>query len=681
MSNPLLDALFDVEGRPLDPIPFDRITAEHIEPAISELTQKARAAIDAIAADTSPPTYDNTLGALERATEGLETAGAIAEHLESSATSAEIREAWGRAQPDLSRFGSELPLHAPLYKRLRALVDSPATRDLTPTERRHLDKTLEEFRRHGADLDDGKKAALTKVDVELAKLTTKFAQNALDATNAFELVVDDEGRLAGLPASAKDAARASAAEKGHPQGTFRFTLQAPSIIPALTYLDDDKLRETLYRAYNERASKGDLDSREIIRDIVRLRRRRAQILGFPTFADLVVADRMAKSADGIRRFVTDLRDKTTDAFAREKAELETFAKKKLRAWDVGYFSEKQRRERYDFDEEAVRPYFPLERVLTGMFGIFADLYDAKFVPIEAPVWHPSVRPYELTIAGEKVARVYVDLFPRDNKVQGAWMVPLRSGTPGRLHAAVVSANFTPALGDKPALLSHREVQTLFHEFGHLMHQCLSRVSVRRLGGTSVAWDFVELPSQIHENWVWEREAIDRIAAHHETGAKLPDDVFDAMRRARTYRAASAQMQQLGYAEIDLELHTGFDPDRDNEDVFSLARRILTPYVTAELPPTFAMIATFGHLFANAIGYAAGYYSYKWAEVLDADAFARFAREGLLSREVGKAFADQILSKGNSEPPEDLFRAFVGRDPDVTALLTRQGLIEAPPPAE
>jgi hypothetical protein len=316
----------------------------------------------------------------------------------------------------------------------------------------------------------------------------------------------------------------------------------------------------------------------------------------------------------------------------------------------------------------LRPYFPLERVLSGLFEILARLYGVRFEPADLPTWNDAVRPYQLVDeGGQALASVYVDLFPREDKVQGAWMAPLRTATPPERHVAIVAANFTPPIGDKPALLTHREVETLFHELGHLMHQCLSRVPVRRLAGTSVAWDFVELPSQIMENWTWEREAIDLFAAHHETGERLPDELFERLLRARTYRAASAQMQQLGYAEVDLDLHRRFDPS-SGEDPIARARGILAEHVTAKLPEGYAMIASFGHLFASPVGYAAGYYSYKWAEVLDADAFGRFRDEGLFSAEVGRAFRTTILECGDSEEPELLYERFRGREPTVDALL-------------
>ncbi|MBL9021175.1 MAG: M3 family metallopeptidase [Myxococcales bacterium] len=653
-----------------DPIPFDRIEPAHVEPAADALIAGARAALESIASTATARTYDSTLGALEGATEALERLGVVCEHLESAATSPAFREVWNRAQPKLSAFWSELPLHAGLYAALRAFAETDEARALDPVKRRHLDKTLDEFRRHGAELPPEGKKELTEIDVALTKLTTKFQQNVLDSTNAYELVIEDESRLAGLPELAKLAARESAKQKG--KEGFRFTLHAPSFTPALTYLDDKELREELYRAHTSRASSGEHDNSGLIREILELRRRKAKLLGFSDFSDFTTADRMAKTGERAHRFVDDLRDRTASYFEKEKAALATFAGRQLDAWDVPYYAEKQRRAQFDFDEEKLRPYLPMETVLAGLFEILSRLYGVRFEPVEIPTWDAAVRPYRmLDEAGAILATVYLDLFPRDNKVQGAWMAPLRTATPPGAHAAVVAANFTPAVGDTPALLSHREVETLFHELGHLMHQCLSRVPVRRLAGTSVAWDFVELPSQIMENWTWERPAVDLIARHYQSGAVIPDELFDKLRRARTFRAASTQMQQLGYAEVDLDLHRRFDPTAG--DPVARAREVLQRHVTAKLPDGFSMITSFAHLFASPVGYAAGYYSYKWAEVLEADAFSRFLEEGLFSREVGEAFRTSILSKGDSEDPEVLYRRFRGREPSVDALMRRQGL--------
>ena len=663
LDNPLLDLA--------DPLPFDRIAASHVEPAFAHLLDDARRALDAIAEPDVPSTYDTVLGALERATARLELAQAVCEHLEQSATTPDFRAAWTAVQPTLGAFWSGVPLHAGLYAALTRFAATDEARGLDPVRGRNLEKLIAEFRRHGAQLDAEGKAALTAIDVELVQLTTKFSQNVLDATNAFELMIDDEARLEGLPLLAKQAARASAASQGKPG--WRFTLHAPSYVPAMTYLDDAALREQLYRAYNERATSSAFDNRPVLERILELRRAKANLLGFADFADLVLADRMAKVGARAASFVSDLRARTIGAFERERADLTAFAGRPLAAWDVAYVAEKQRKARFDFDDEALRPYFPLETVLSGVFELLRRLYGVRFEPAAIPVWNAAVLPYRLLAEeGRHLATVYVDLFPRDDKAQGAWMAPLVTATPPSPHVAVVAGNFAPPIDGKPSLLSHREVETLFHELGHLMHQCLSEVPVRRLGGANVAWDFVELPSQIHENWTWERETLALIARHHETGEPLPDALFERLARARNHGAAAAQMRQLGFAEVDLQLHRQYTPSRDGSAV-ALAHRVFAEHTIAAPHDDFAMIASFSHLFAAPVAYAAGYYSYKWAEVLDADAFGRFREEGLFSREVGDAFRRSILARGDSADPSELFRAFRGRDPDPTALLDRLGL--------
>ncbi|MBK8942784.1 MAG: M3 family metallopeptidase [Polyangiaceae bacterium] len=665
-DNPLL-AL----GELSDAIRFDAIRPEHIAPAIDALLARAQVAVDAIGSAAGTPTYETTLQALEDATFALERSAQLCEHLESVATSDALRATWNETQPRIAAFWSSLPLNEGLYKVLRAFADTAEAKSLEPVRRRHLERKLDDFRKHGAELSAEGKRRLTEIDVELSKLTTKFSQNVLDATNAFELLIEDEAKIAGLPELARRAARQSAEQKG--KAGYRFTLHAPSFIPAVTHLDDRSLREQLYRAYNERASTGETSNRELIRGILRLRREKARLLGYKDFADFVTSDRMAKSGARALEFIADLRARTSAAFESEKAAITQFAGAPLAAWDVAYWSEKQRKARFDFDEEALRPFFPLESVLSGAFEIFRRLYGVEFVARDLPKWDDAVRPYHLMDAsGAHLATVYLDLFPRDNKIQGAWMAPLATGTPPAPHVAVVAANFTPPMGELPALLSHREVETVFHELGHLMHQCLSRVPVRSLGGTNVAWDFVELPSQIMENWTWERQSVDLFAKHHETGAPIGDELFQKVLRARTYRAASMQMQQLGFAELDLDLHCRFDPDGP-EDPVARVRDVLARHVTAPLPDSYAMIASFTHLFANATGYAAGYYSYKWAEVLDADAFHRFLEEGLFSRAVGESFRDAILSRGDTVDPEELYRRFRGREPKLDALLERLGL--------
>ncbi|MGE0788313.1 MAG: M3 family metallopeptidase [Sandaracinaceae bacterium] len=668
-TNPLVDLGFD--------IPFGAIAAEHVEPGIDLLIGRLRAAIRDIGASTEPPTYANTLGALEAASEPLERAMSVVGHLESVRTTDALRAAYNAVQPKVSELYSSIPLDEKLYRRLVAFSETKEATALSPTRRRFLDKELRGFRRNGADLDPAGKERLTAIDVELARLTTTFAQNLLDETNAFELVVTDEARLAGLPESARKGARASAEQKGL-EG-WRFTLQAPSVTAVLTYLEDAEIRETVWRAYNSRAASGPRDNRPLIVRILELRKEKATLLGYPDFADFVTEERMAKRGTQAQEFVKDLTERTKPFFDRENEELRAFANKEtLNPWDVGIYSERLRKERFDFDEEELRAYFPAERVLSGLFSVVERLYGIRVTPIEsADVWQEDVRMYELVDGARTLGKFYVDLFPREDKRGGAWMNGFVTGGPTdhgfAPHLGLFCANVTPPIGGEPALLTHMEVETLFHEFGHLMHLMLSEVEVRSLGGTSVAWDFVELPSQIMENWCWEREALDTFAAHHETGAKIPAELFEKMQRARTYRAASATMRQLGFADTDLALHIDYDPERDGDPV-SYARAHMAPFAATALPDDYAMVCGFNHLFASPVGYAAGYYSYKWAEVLDADAFTRFKEAGIFDREVGKAFRDRVLSKGDSADPADLFTSFMGREPKVDALLERAGLV-------
>ncbi len=676
MANPLLEIQFKV--------PFDQIKAEQVEPAIGELLADAQRRLDQLAAEPAPRTFENTLLALEDVTERLEFAMSVVGHLEGVATYPALREAYNAVQPKASEFYSKIPLNEDLWKQIKTFNESAEARALTGTRARFLTKTVDEFKRSGADLDPQGKARLTELNVELAKATTKFSENVLDATNAFELIVVDEAKLAGLPPSAVEMAREDAKKKD--KDGWRFTLQAPSYIAVMTYLDDAAIREQVYRAYNTRGAGEPYGNRALIGRILELRKQKAEPLGYKDFADLVLEDRMAREGRRAREFVDTLKQKTEAAFVRENEELLAFRREiegsdppELEAWDVGYYAEKMRKARYDFDEGELRPYFAFEKVRDGMFGLVRRLYGivAK-QETDVPVWDPAVTHYTIYDAdGGRLGSFYADFFPRENKRGGAWMDSLLMGVPDGPypHLGFICGNLTPPVGGKPALLTHGEVETIFHEFGHLLHHLLSRVEVRSLGGTSVAWDFVELPSQIMENWCWEREALDLFARHYETGEPIPEDLFQKMKKARNFRAANAQMRQLSFGTVDLALHRDYDPAR-NHDVMKYAFDILQSFAPAKLPPEHAMIAGFTHLFASPVGYGAGYYSYKWSEVLDADAFSRFAEEGIFSRQVGGEFRERILAKGDSEDPAQLFRDFMGRDPDADALLKRQGLLKA-----
>jgi oligopeptidase A len=674
-ANPLLTPRFR--------IPFDRIRAEHVEPAIAALLTEARGRLQALAGPETERTFANTMGALDDMTEPLDYAMSVVRHLEAVATYPELRAAVNAAQPAVSAFYSGIPLHEGLWKALKSFAATEEGSILAGPRRRFLVKTMDSFRRHGAELDPAGKQRLEEIDVELTKLTTKYSENVLDSTNQYELVIEDEARLAGLPPMARESAHASARRKG--KTGWRFTLQAPDYMAVMTYLDDAEIRRQMYVAYSVRATEGEHDNRRIIERILELRREKSQLLGFANFADFVLEDRMAHTGGRALSFLEDLKAKTERRFREENQELFEFRKsiegpdaRELSPWDVGYYAEKQRAALYDFDEEALRPYFPLERVVEGLWTLVNRLYGIRVTEeANVPAWDEHVKFYNIHDEdGAFLGGFYADWYPRENKRGGAWMDGLLTGGPTpdgfKPHLGLICGNLTPPIGDKPALLTHREVETIFHEFGHLLHHLLSRVEIRSMAGTSVAWDFVELPSQIMENWCWEREALDLFARHWQTGETVPEDLFQKMKRARTFRAANGQMRQLGFGFIDLLLHIRYSPERDGDPV-EYSRSLLQSFSPAPLPPNHAFIAGFTHLFASPVGYGAGYYSYKWAEVLDADAFTRFRDNGIFSREIGTDFRSKILSKGDSEDPAELYRNFMGREPDPSALLQRSGL--------
>lgn len=673
-TNPLLDL------HPERPVPFARIAGEHIEPAIQTLLARSYAGLAALESSTGPRTYDNTLRALELLTEELDFAMSVISHLESVATTPAIREAFAAVQPAVSELGSRIALSEGIYRVLTELAKSDEASRLGPVERRFLDKTLASFRRHGAELPKEGKERLLAMDVELGRLTLKFSQNVLDATNAYELLLPDASRLAGLPESALGMLRASAEDKG--LSGYRVTLAAPSYMAVVTFADDADLRREVYRAFNARAASGPFDNRALLQSILELRREKAELLGYASFADLVLEDRMAKNGPAARAFLATVREKAAAAARREHTELEAFAREMgatapLEPSDVAYWAEKLRKARFDFDDEMLRPYLPLDRALAGAFDIVSRLYGVRIEPApELTTWDPSVTCHHLVEPDGRTGAVfYVDVFPRENKRDGAWMHGLWTAVPGEVgkNVEILAGNFTPPTSERPALLNHRELETLFHELGHLMHHAASRVPVRSLGGTAVAWDFVELPSQIMENWCWEKAALDLFARHYQTGEPVPEALVTRMRKARTFRAATMAMRQLGFAELDLSLHMEWDP-RQGGDAVAHARRILSEHSPLPLPEEHALLASFSHLFSSPVGYAAGYYSYKWAEVLEADAFGRFAHEGLFDPSLGRAFREGVLARGDSEDPAVLVREFLGREPRIDALLERDGLL-------
>ncbi|HEY3455718.1 MAG TPA: M3 family metallopeptidase [Bryobacteraceae bacterium] len=673
-DNPLLVERF--------PIQFDAVKAEHVEPAIQLLLKQVNARLISLGNPETPRTYKDILLGLDQMTEPLDFAMALVRHLETVVTTPELRAAHNAVQEPVSAFYTSIALNENLWNAVKAVNASGEKENLAPVHRRYLQKTITGFRRAGADLDAAGKKQLEELDVALTKATTKFSENVLDATNAYEFLISDEGKLAGLPESARMAARASAQSK-RKEG-WRLTLQGPSYTAAMTYLDDRNIRHDLWEASNKRATGGPYDNRALISEILSLRRRKANLLGYRDFADLVLEERMAHLGSQAQVFLEDLHRKTQPFFLVENRDLlemgRSFDYDNVNPWDVPYLAEKQRQALYEFDEEELRPYFQLENVVAGMFDIFSRVLGIQVIEEpNVPGWDPAVKYYRVEDAssGQLLGGFYADWFPRENKRGGAWMDSLVTGNPeaGRPHLGLICGNLTPPVSDAPSLLTHREVETIFHEFGHLLHHTLSLVPVRTLCGTNVPWDFVELPSQIMENWCMERDALRLFARHYKTGEAIPDELFQKMKRARTFRSANAQMRQLGFGIVDLKLHREYDPERGG-DVLAYARDIFTQFSPAPLPDDYGMIASFTHLFASPVAYGAGYYSYKWAEVLDADAFTRFRREGIFNANTGLDFRRRILERGDSDDPARLYRAFMGRDPDANALLERLGLLQA-----
>lgn len=686
-------------------IRWSQLTPDLIAPAITSALERTQASIDAIASrEPRDLSFDNTFLALEHATEELTQSWGKVTHLQSVADSPELRVAHNAMLPQVSAFYARIPLNPDLWSRLKAFAESTEGRSVTGIHRRFMDETMADFRLAGADLPVEQRTRLEALQTELSQLTQKYSENVLDATNAWQLVVPDEGRLAGLPAHAKEAARRSADAKG--LSGWRFTLHQPSQEPFLTYLEDDSLRREMWAAATAVGAREPHDNTALIARILTLRAEKAALLGKAHFADLVLERRMAKAGEHALAFLTDLQGRATSAFAREGRELEEFKSQRigrpptpLAPWELAFWSEKLRRSRYDFDEEILRPFFPMDRVIAGLFELVQRVFGLRISerptvyhkaasltgePGAGPVetWHPEVKYYEvIDRRGRHVGSFYADWHPRESKRGGAWMNYLITGGPRpdgtrAPHLGLICGNLTPPAEGRPALLTHREVETIFHEFGHLLHHLLGEVEIKSLNGVNVAWDFVELPSQIMENWCWERPSLDLFARHHETGATIPEEIFRKMTAAKNFRAASVTMRQLALAKMDLLLHTQTKEFAAAADVEPLARTAIADCLVPTEPPAPTVVKRFTHIFGDPVGYAAGYYSYKWAEVLDADAFTRFKHEGVFNSETGAAFVEHILSRGNSADPAELYRSFMGREPELDALLRRSGLTPA-----
>ncbi len=673
-ENPLLDRVFR--------IPFDRIEAEHVESATRSVLDAGEARVAEIAADSRAPTWDTVMGPLDDLALDVSERLAPVGHLVSVAETAELRAAYNAVLPTITSFWSRLELHPGLWARVKAFAATSEAEGLDPVRRRHLEKTVRAFRRAGADLSDDERSELEELKVRLARLEQNFAEHVLDATAAYEHVIHDERELAGVPEPAKRRYRRSAEDRGVDGDAWVVTLDFPSVEAVLKHAESRELRQRIHEAYTTRCRDGEFDNRGLIVEILELRHRLAGMLGFESFPDYRLEERMARTGRTAQEFERELAERTRPYWRSDADALEAHARElgidQIQPWDVSFVSERLRKARFDLDDEDLRPYFPLDAVMEGLFEIVERVFGFTISAAEnEAVWHPDVHYFEIRDeSGVHRGSFYTDWFPRPEKRQGAWMNSFITGGPREdggfdPHLGVICGNFTPADGDAPALLTHREVQTIFHEFGHLLHHCTSDVRVRARAGINVAWDFVELPSQLMENWTLEREALSVFARHWQTGDPLPDELFERMERARRFMGGWAQMRQISFGSVDLDLHTDFAPtasDAGPADVVAFVQERLEPFSIRTDFARAQNFTAFTHLFSG--GYAAGYYSYLWAEVLDADAFTRFRSEGVFDRDVGREYVRAILSRGDSAPPEELFREFMGRDPDLEALIER-----------
>ncbi|WP_019398575.1 M3 family metallopeptidase [Pseudoxanthomonas sp. GW2] len=672
MDNPLLD----FSGLPR----FDQIRPGHIGPAIDALLAQAEAAVKH-AETVSPVTWDGFVAPLEDATERLWRGWGPVQHLQAVVDTPELREAYNANLPKVTRFGAALGQNLALYSQYKTLAASPEYAGYDPVRRKVVENALRDFRLGGAELDEAAKQRFAAIQEELAALSAKFAQNVLDATDAFALYVEDESRLAGLPAEVVAAARAAAEKDGKPG--WKLTLQMPCYLPVQTYAEDRGLREALYRAHGLRASEAgpaEWDNSGNIDRIVALRGELAALLGFSSYAEYSLATKMAQSPDEVLAFLRDLAARALPYARRDRAELEAFARDELgldelQPWDIAWASEKLKQARYSYSEQEVKQYFTEPKVLGGLFAVIESLYGVKVKPDSAPVWHEDVRFYRVEDAhGRLLGQFYLDPYAREGKRGGAWMDDCRNR---RMRADGVQTplvylvcNFGKGVDGKPATLGFNEVTTLFHEMGHGLHQLLTAIGELPVAGINgVEWDAVELPSQFMENFCWEWERVQAMTAHVDSGAPLPRALFERMLAAKNFQAGMFTVRQLEFGLFDMELHSRFDPAQDS--VLQLLERIRDEVAVNRAPAWHRFPHQFSHIFAG--GYAAGYYSYKWAEVLSADAYAAFEEAPGQLAETGARFLREILSRGGSRSALENFKAFRGREPSIDALLRHNGM--------
>ena len=660
--------------------PFTQIKPEHYKPAIQEGIKIAKTEIDKIINNTDTASFENTTVALDFTGSKLGRITSIFFNLNSAETNEEIQKIAQEVSPWLSEFRNDITLNEALFKRVKTVFDDKENLVLTPEQEMLLEKQYKSFSRNGANLKEADKSKLREIDAKLSKLSLQFGENVLAETNAFELHLTDDKRLSGLPESVKEAAREVA--KSKEKTGYIFTLDYPSYIPFLTYADDRELRKKMAIAAGKKAfQENKFNNENIVLEIVNLRQQRANLLGYKTHAHFVLEERMAETPEKVIEFSNDLLEKAKPAAIKEFENLSNYAKKldgisQLQKWDGAYYSEKLKKELFDLDQEILKPYFQLENVIDGVFEIANRLFGLKFEEVnDIEKYHEDVKTYNVKdLDGNFIAVFYADYHPRKGKRNGAWMTSykpqqIKDGINERPHVSIV-CNFTKPTATKPSLLTFNEVTTLFHEFGHALHGMLANTTYNSLSGTSVSWDFVELPSQVLENWCYEKEALELFAKHYETGEVIPMKYVEKIKESASFHEGMQTLRQLSFGLLDMKWHSENPLEIKSIKVFekeAFAETKLYPDV-----PENCMSTSFSHIFQG--GYSAGYYSYKWAEVLDADAFEYFLEKGIFNKEVAKKFKDHVLSKGGTEKPMQLYKRFRGKAPKPDALLKRAGLI-------
>ena len=661
--------------------PFSKISNSDFKPAIKKAIEITKSEIDEIVNNSDTPTFKNTTVALDFTGEKLNKITSIFFNLNAAETNDEIQKIAQEISPWLSELSNDITLNIALFKKVKAVFDSKETLTLTPEQQMLLEKQYKGFARNGANLKEADKTALRKIDAQLSKLSLKFGENVLAETQAFEMHVTDEKDLAGLPESEKESAKEVA--KSKEKEGWVFTLDHPSYIPFLTYADNRELRKKLAIAAGKKGFQdNEFNNEKVVLDIVNLRNERANLLGYKTHAHFVLEERMAETPETVIEFSNNLLEKAKPAALKEFTNLESYAKKldnidKLQKWDGAYYAEKLKKELFDLDQEILKPYFKLENVINGAFEISNRLYDLHFEEVfNIEKYHQDVKTYNVTDSNNNfIAIFYADFHPRKGKRNGAWMTSykpqqIKNAVNERPHVSIV-CNFTKPTATKPSLLTFNEVTTLFHELGHALHGMLSNTTYNSLSGTSVSWDFVELPSQILENWCYEKEALELFAKHYETGETIPMKYVEKIKESASFHEGMQTLRQLSFGLLDMQWHGSKSPGKISSvkefenDAF--ADTNLYPEV-----PENCMSTSFSHIFQG--GYSAGYYSYKWAEVLDADAFEYFLEKGIFNKEVATRFKENVLSKGGTEKPMDLYIRFRGKEPKPDALLKRAGLL-------